>query len=90
VGYYTSGDRMMYWGKVGVSWGLLFRSGLFLVPGLVPILAAGPIVGWIIAGLEGAVTVGGVSAIGAGRLVSAFPRTAYSSTTSPGRFVCMI
>jgi hypothetical protein len=64
VGYYTAGDRMMYWGKVGAFWGgfwgLLFGSGLFFIPGLGPILAAGPIVAWIVAGVEGAVVVGGV------------------------------
>ena len=78
VGYYTAGDRMLYWGKVGAFWGgfwgLLFGSGLFLVPGLGPILAAGPIVGWIIAGLEGAVAVGGVSAIGAGLVSVGIPK----------------
>ena len=33
VGYYTAGDRMMYWGKVGAFWGgfwgLLFGSVSF-------------------------------------------------------------
>jgi uncharacterized membrane protein len=78
VGYYTAGDRMMYWGKVGAFWGgfwgLLFGSGLFFIPGLGPILAAGPIVAWIVAGLEGAVVVGGVSAIGAGLISLGIPK----------------
>jgi len=78
VGYYTAGDRMMYWGKTGAFWGgfwgLLFGSGLFLVPGLGPILAAGPIVAWIVAALEGAVIVGGVSAIGAGLISMGIPK----------------
>jgi uncharacterized membrane protein len=72
VGYYNAGDRMMHWGKVGVFWGgfwgLLFGSGLFLIPGLGQILIAGPLVAWIVAGLEGAAVVGGVSAVGAGRV----------------------
>ena len=58
VGYYNAGDRMMYWGKMGAFWGgfwgLLFGSAAFAIPGLGPILVAGPLVGWIIAGLEGA------------------------------------
>ena len=41
VGYYTAGDRMKYWGKVGAFWGgfwaLLFGSALFMIPGLGPI-----------------------------------------------------
>jgi hypothetical protein len=78
VGYYTAGDRMKHWGGVGAFWGgfwgLLFGSGLFLIPGLGPILAAGPIVAWIVAGLEGAVVVGGVSAIGAGLVSLGIPK----------------
>ena len=50
VGYYNTGDRMMYWGKLGAFWGgfwgLLFGSAFFLIPGLGPILAAGPAVAW--------------------------------------------
>jgi uncharacterized membrane protein len=70
VGYYNAGDRMKYWGKIGAFWGgfwgLLFGSAAFAIPGLGPILVAGPLVAWIIAGLEGAAVVGGVSAVGAG------------------------
>jgi len=78
VGYYNAGDRMKYWGKVGAFWGgfwgFLFGSGLFLIPGLGPILVAGPLVAWIIAGLEGAAVVGGVSAIGAGLVSIGIPK----------------
>ena len=53
VGFYNTGDRMMYWGKTGAFWGglwgLLFGSAFLLIPGLGPIIAAGPIVTWIIA-----------------------------------------
>ena len=62
VGYYNTGDRMKYWGKLGAYWGgfwgLLFGSAFFVVPGVGPLLMAGPIVGWIVGALEGAV-VGG-------------------------------
>src|SRR5580704_4385388 len=70
VGYYNTGDRMKYWGKMGAFWGgfwgLLFGSAFFAIPGLGPILVAGPLVAWIIGGLEGAVVLGGLSALGAG------------------------
>ena len=69
VGYYNRGDRMMYWGKTGAFWGgfwgLLFGSAFFAIPGLGPVLVAGPLVAWIVGALEGAVVVGGFSAIGA-------------------------
>jgi uncharacterized membrane protein len=78
VGYYNAGDRMKYWGKVGAFWGgfwgLLFGSAAFAIPGLGPILVAGPLVGWIVAGLEGAVVVGGVSAVGAGLVSIGIPK----------------
>jgi uncharacterized membrane protein len=78
VGYYTASDRMMHWGEVGAFWGgfwgLLFGAGLFFIPGLGPILAAGPIVASVVAGLEGAVVVGGVSAVGAGLISIGIPK----------------
>lgn len=78
VGYYNAGDRMKYRGKVGAFWGgfwgLLFGSALFAIPGLGPILVAGPLVAWIIAGLEGAAIVGGVNAVGAGLVSIGIPK----------------
>ena len=78
VGYYNTGDRMKYWGKMGAFWGgfwgLLFGSAMFAIPGLGPILVAGPLVAWIIGGLEGAAVVGGVSAVGAGLVSIGIPK----------------
>lgn len=70
VGYYNIGDRMKAWGANGAMWGgfwgLLFGSGFFVIPGVGPILAAGPVVAWIVGALESAAVVGGLSALGAG------------------------
>jgi uncharacterized membrane protein len=78
VGYYNAGDRMKYWGKIGAFWGgfwgLLFGSALFAIPGIGPILVAGPLVAWIVACLEGAVVLGGVSALGAGLISIGIPK----------------
>ncbi len=78
IGYYNTGDRMKYWGKTGAFWGgfwgLLFGSAFFMIPGLGPILAAGPVVAWIVGGLEGAVLVGGFSALGAGLYSIGIPK----------------
>ena len=41
-----------------------------MIPGLGPILVAGPLVAWIVAGLEGAVEVGALGALGAGLFLS--------------------
>ena len=70
VGYYNAGDRMKHWGKMGAFWGwiwgCLFGSAFFFIPGIGPLLVAGPLVVWIVGALESAVVVGGLSAIGAG------------------------
>lgn len=77
VGYYNAGDRMMYWGKAGAIWGgfwsLLFGSAFFAIPGLGPVLVAGPLVAWIIGALEGTAVVGGVSALGAALMSIGIP-----------------
>lgn len=69
AGYYTAGDRMKAWGTNGAFWGgiwgMLFGSAFFWVPGLGPLMIAGPIVAWLVGALEGAAVVGGLSALGA-------------------------
>jgi uncharacterized membrane protein len=46
VGCDNAGDRMKNWGKTGAFcrgfWGVLFGSAFFVVPGIGPILVAGP------------------------------------------------
>jgi hypothetical protein len=78
VGYYNTGDRMKYWGKTGAFWGgfwgLLFGSAFFAIPGIGPVLVAGPLVAWIVGAVEGAVLMGGVSAIGAGLYSIGIPK----------------
>ena len=78
VGYYNTGDRMKYWGKAGAFWGglwgMLFGAAFFAIPGVGPLLVAGPLVAWIVGALEGAVVVGGVSALGAGLVSIGIPK----------------
>ncbi|MGA8373890.1 MAG: general stress protein [Candidatus Sulfotelmatobacter sp.] len=97
VGYYNTGDRMKYWGKVGAFWGgfwgLLFGSALFIIPGLGPILAAGPVVAWIVAGLEGAVEVGALGALGAGLYSIGIPKDSivkYQTALKTDQFLMII
>lgn len=70
VGCYHTGERMKYWGKIGALWGgiwgMLIGSAFFLIPGIGPLLVAGPLVSCIVGALEGGVVVGGLSALGAG------------------------
>src|SRR5271157_3284474 len=78
VGYYNAGDRMKYWGKTGAFWGgfwgMLFGSAFFAIPGIGPVLVAGPLVAWIVGALEGAAVFGGLSAVGAGLYSIGIPK----------------
>ena len=78
VGYYNTGDRMKHWGKLGALWGglwgLLFGAAFFWVPGLGPLLVAGPLTASIVAALESAVVVGGLSVLGAALLSVGIPK----------------
>lgn len=94
VGYYNTGDRMKYWGKMGALWGgfwgLLFGSALFVIPGIGPVLVAGPVVAWIVAALESAVVVIGVSALGAGLYSIGIPKDSimkYETALSSDQFL---
>ena len=94
VGYYNAGDRMKYWGKLGAFWGgfwgLLFGSGFFLIPGIGPLLVAGPLVSWIVGALEGAIVVGGLSAIGASLYNLGIPKDSilrYETALKADKFV---
>ncbi len=94
IGYYNAGDRVKYWGKTGAFWGgiwgLLFGSAFFLIPGVGPMVVAGPLVGWIVGALEGAVVVGGLSALGAGLYGLGVPADSilqYETALKTGKFV---
>ena len=94
IGYYNAGDRMKYWGKWGAFWGgfwgLLFGAAFFWVPAIGPVLVGGPLVAWIVAGLEDAVVVGGLSAIGAGLYSIGIPKDSivtYETAIKAGQYL---
>ncbi len=69
MGFYTVGDRIKAWGSTGAFWGgiwgLLLAPAVFVLPGLGLVGLAGPVVAALVSALEGAVVVGGLSALGA-------------------------
>lgn len=94
VGYYNAGERMKHWGKFGAFWGglwgLLFGAAFFWVPGIGPVLVGGPLVAWIVAALEGAAVVGGLSAVGAGLYSLGIPKDSileYETAVKVGSYV---
>jgi Heat induced stress protein YflT domain len=97
TGYYNAGDRMKAWGKLGAFWGgvwgLLFGWAFFMVPGIGPLAVAGPLVSWIVGALEGAVVVGGLSALGAGLYSIGIPRDSileYETALKADRFLLVV
>ena len=97
VGYYTTCDRMSYWGKLGAYWGgfwgLLFGSAFFWVPGVGQLLVAGPLVLWIVGALEEAVVVGGLSALAAGLYSIGIPKHSvlrYEAEVKSGKLLLVV
>ncbi|MBI3357629.1 MAG: permease [Nitrospirae bacterium] len=96
VGYYNTGDRMKYWGKLGALWGsvwgLLLGAGFFAIPGIGPVLIAGPLLGWVLGALEGAVMTGGMTAIGAGLYSLGIPKDSvlnYETALKSNKFILL-
>jgi hypothetical protein len=94
VGYYNTGDRMLYWGKAGAFWGgfwgLLLGSGFFWVPGIGQLLVAGPLVVWIVGALEEAAVVGGIGALGAALYSIGIPKNSvvkYETEVKTGKLL---
>jgi hypothetical protein len=97
VGYYTTGDRMKYWGKLGAFWGgfwgLLLGSAFFWVPGIGQIVVAGPLVMWIVGALEEAAVFGGISALGAGLFSIGIPKNSvvqYETEVKLGKLLLVV
>jgi hypothetical protein len=78
VGFYNTGDRMKLWGKRGAFWGGLWGwlfGGVFM---FIPVIGHVVVLGYLataaIAAVEGAVVVGGLSALGAALYSSGIPK----------------
>jgi uncharacterized membrane protein len=94
IGYYNAGDRVKYWGQSGLFWGsvwgMLFGSAFFMVPGVGPLIMAGPIVTWLVGILEGAIVVGSLSALGAALYGLGIPENSilqYETAIKAGKFL---
>ncbi len=96
VGSYTitSGDRMTSWGLSGAFWGgmcgALFGSALVVIPGIGPLIAAGPVAAWMIGVLEGAVVGTGFGVVGAALCSIGIPTKSilqYETALKAGQFL---
>jgi hypothetical protein len=94
VGFYTAGDRMMHWGGQGAFWGSLWGivlgGGLFFIPGIGPIVAMGPLVGWVVGAIEGAAVGATAGVLGAALLNLGVPEeqaVKYETEIKAGKFL---
>jgi uncharacterized membrane protein len=97
LGFYNTGDRAKTWGKFGGLWGglmgLLFGTGVFLVPGVGPVVVAGHFLSVLVATLEGAAVFGGLSAIGGALASLGIPRDTilkYETELKAGKFLLVV
>lgn len=97
IGFYTLGDRIKTWGGMGAFWGgiwgLLIAPAVFLLPGFGVVALAGPVVAALVAALEGAVLVGGVSAIGAALMQIGVPKDQvmrYETALKVDKYILMV
>lgn len=69
VGFYTKGDRVKFWGKQGALWGALWGlllGGVFIaIPVVGHVIVLGYLAAAALSAAEGAVIVGGASALAA-------------------------
>ena len=96
TGFYTQADRVRFWGKRGAFWGglwsLFFGGVVLTVPVLGPVVALGYIGAMAISVLEGAILVGGLSAISAALYGMGIPKDSvlkYETAISNDRFLVM-
>ncbi|MDP2815817.1 MAG: hypothetical protein Q8O19_03975, partial [Rectinemataceae bacterium] len=77
----------------GMMWGIVFGSAFFWIPGLGPLLVAGPLVGFIVGALEGAVVGGGLSVLGASLYSLGIPKDSilrYETALKADKFVLVV
>jgi hypothetical protein len=96
VGFYNSGDRIKFWGSRGAFWGGfwgLFFGGMFLtIPVVGHVIVLGYLAVAAVSAVEGAVVVGGLSALGAALYGIGIPKDSviqYETDMAADRFLVM-
>jgi uncharacterized membrane protein len=98
VGFYNAGDRVKYWGKLGVFWGGVFgiflAPAFFWIPGIGPILTGGIIGSMLMGTLEGAAVgaavIGGTTALAVSLASMGIPKDSiihYESAIKANKFL---
>jgi hypothetical protein len=86
----THGEQISHDGKKDFLGGNLASIAFLAIPGIGPVVVAGPVAGWIISAMEGSIFIGGLSALGAGLVTLGVPRRTvfkYEIAIKAGRLV---
>lgn len=96
LGFYNHGDRIKFWGRRGAFWGGLWGwllGGLFLMtPGVGQVMVLGYLAAAAISAVEGAIVVGGLSALGAALYSIGIPKDSviqYETALKADNFLLM-
>jgi hypothetical protein len=94
VGFYNVGDRIKFWGKRGAFWGglwgWLFGGVFMMIPVVGHVVVLGYLATMVVSAIEGAIVVGGLSALGAALYSSGIPKdsvVAYESAVKADGFL---
>jgi uncharacterized membrane protein len=97
VGFLNAGDRAKVFGKWGAFWGglmgMLFGSALMFVPVVGHVIVLGPLAAMLVGGLQGAVIVGGISALAGALMAIGIPRDSvlrYETALKANKFLLVV
>jgi hypothetical protein len=78
IGFYNMGDRVKFWGSRGAFWGglwgWLFGGVFMMVPVIGHVVVLGYLAAMVVSAVQGAVVIGGLSALGAALYSSGVPK----------------
>lgn len=97
VGFLNAGDRARIFGKLGAFWGglmgVLFGSAMMFIPLVGHVIVLGPLAAALFSGLEGAVMVGGISALFGALMAVGIPRDSvlrYETALKADKFMLVV
>ena len=97
VGYLNAGDQAKIFGKFGALWGglmgVLFGSAMMFIPVVGHVVVLGPLAAVFFSGLQGAVVVGGISALAGALLTIGIPKDSvlrYETALKADKFMLVV
>lgn len=97
VGFLNVGDRARVFGKLGAFWGglmgVLFGSAMMFVPVVGHVIVLGPLAATLFGGLQGAVLVGGISALAGALMAVGIPKDSvlrYETALKADKFMLVV